>query len=360
MPRDGSGNYSKPAGTTAVTLTEIASGAGGAGTGDYNVLMDDIASELTASLPRDGSAAMTGSLNLGGFALATDGLTGLDTTGLMTLSGGSTTSLGARLLLYAEAHPSSALDARINSSADEVYWWDDSEDKHRWYAPAGSVVMSLTGALFNVTATETQVDGAFDLNGSADIRDNLDVGGITTLTGNLTVNGTTTTVEDLVINGTLNGSPISLSIPQWQEDYTTAVTNITTTIPNDSSTPLSTEGQQVGSIASVVVAAGDQVEIDFGGHVFTNNQGIAFTLFRDSTFLDSVVSNNNINLAAHPTDIETTFVDDDPGAGTYTYSVRVGSLGGTSNVRLNARNAAGDPQFGGGVKSGIRIRVLPA
>lgn len=59
MPRDSSGNYSKPPGTTAIPNTTIESAP-------YNALQDDMAEALTESLPRDGSAPMHGELDMGG------------------------------------------------------------------------------------------------------------------------------------------------------------------------------------------------------------------------------------------------------------------------------------------------------
>ncbi|MFN8992119.1 MAG: hypothetical protein ACK5X3_00380 [Pseudomonadota bacterium] len=59
MPRDGSGTYSRPLGTTPVDGDTILAA-------NYNSAIDDIATALTASVPRDGSAAMTGALVLPG------------------------------------------------------------------------------------------------------------------------------------------------------------------------------------------------------------------------------------------------------------------------------------------------------
>lgn len=58
MPRDGSGNYTLPAGNPVVTNTVITSTWA-------NSTLNDIAAALTASLPRDGSAGMTGNLQMG-------------------------------------------------------------------------------------------------------------------------------------------------------------------------------------------------------------------------------------------------------------------------------------------------------
>jgi hypothetical protein len=60
MPRNGSGVYSKPNGTTPVSGDTLEPAP-------YNELMDDFASEVTASLPRAGTAAMTGALAMGGY-----------------------------------------------------------------------------------------------------------------------------------------------------------------------------------------------------------------------------------------------------------------------------------------------------
>lgn len=62
MPRNSSGTYSKPAGTTAITGTTVDATP-------FNTLMDDIATALTGSLPRDGSAAMSAPLAMGGFKI---------------------------------------------------------------------------------------------------------------------------------------------------------------------------------------------------------------------------------------------------------------------------------------------------
>jgi hypothetical protein len=59
LPRDGSGTYTRPLGTTPVDGDTILAA-------NYNSAIDDIATALTGSVPRDGSAAMTGPLTLPG------------------------------------------------------------------------------------------------------------------------------------------------------------------------------------------------------------------------------------------------------------------------------------------------------
>lgn len=83
MPRNSSGVYSKPAGTTAVTQTTISSTA-------YNALADDIATEITGSLATDGTSGMEsgaqfkadpGSVSVPGITFTGDLDTGLYSSG---------------------------------------------------------------------------------------------------------------------------------------------------------------------------------------------------------------------------------------------------------------------------------------
>jgi len=62
LPRNASGIYSPPSGTLAVTNTAISSTS-------YNNFVNDLASALTGSLPRDGSVGMQANLTLGGFKI---------------------------------------------------------------------------------------------------------------------------------------------------------------------------------------------------------------------------------------------------------------------------------------------------
>lgn len=72
MPRNSSGLYQKPAGTTAVADTTIESAK-------FNTLMDDLASEMTASLARDGRTVLTGDLNFNGNDIVAAGTVGAAT-----------------------------------------------------------------------------------------------------------------------------------------------------------------------------------------------------------------------------------------------------------------------------------------
>jgi hypothetical protein len=62
MPRNGSGVYTIPAGTSATPNTTIASAA-------YDTFLSDISTEITNSLNVQGTAPMLANLNAGGFAI---------------------------------------------------------------------------------------------------------------------------------------------------------------------------------------------------------------------------------------------------------------------------------------------------
>ena len=62
MSFDGNGNYTVPAGTTAVTGTVIDSA-------DYNALLADLQTALTKALLRDGQSAVLANLPMGGYKL---------------------------------------------------------------------------------------------------------------------------------------------------------------------------------------------------------------------------------------------------------------------------------------------------
>lgn len=59
MPRNASGVYAPPSGTTAVSGSVIAAS-------EFNNFVDDVGSEITGSLPRNGAAGMNAPLAMGG------------------------------------------------------------------------------------------------------------------------------------------------------------------------------------------------------------------------------------------------------------------------------------------------------
>lgn len=103
MPRDGSGNYSLPAGNPVVTGTTIEAAWA-------NSTMPDIGSEITASLPRNGVAPMTGTLKALPGLVATPGYTfdGFPSTGFFR--GASHPSISRVGVLVAEFRDTGIVD----------------------------------------------------------------------------------------------------------------------------------------------------------------------------------------------------------------------------------------------------------
>src|SRR5215204_288938 len=101
MPRDGGGTYSLPAGYLATTGQVILAST-------HNVGLEDLAAAMTASLPRNGAAAMTDALNMGGFAITNAAaITGTVITGTALkfaqaadIASAATTDIGAALGNY--------------------------------------------------------------------------------------------------------------------------------------------------------------------------------------------------------------------------------------------------------------------
>ena len=151
MPRNGSGVYSKPAGTDPTAFTTIESAK-------YIQLTDDFSDEITASLPRAGTAAMTGDLNMGSndiTACVDFTCTGITSTAptstvivlsdtamdlqisdfvrnvnndLMVISGGSSGTNGCNLRMFGGNHATLASDFQIRDGSNVKLSLDASVD----------------------------------------------------------------------------------------------------------------------------------------------------------------------------------------------------------------------------------------
>jgi hypothetical protein len=132
----------------------------------------------------------------------------------------------------------------------------------------------------------------------------------------------------------------------------TANADLSATIPLDDTTPTSSEGTQILSIAGVVVASGQRVRARFTGYgvAATSNARKICPIFRGTTCLN-VGSNQEYGATLPGPDC--TEVEETPGAGTYTYSVRAGAS--TGNMRFNG-NAAGR-LFGGASRAVLIVEV---
>ena len=139
MPRNGSGTYSKPSGTTFVNNTL-------ADADDVNELADDIATTLTASVAKDGQTTMTGNLPMG-----SNKLTGL--------AAGSQAGDSVRYEQVIGADPLAVTNLTIGGVKQHAYdWWviaasDESTnitaaaDKVKFHAPYAATVAAVYAGL---------------------------------------------------------------------------------------------------------------------------------------------------------------------------------------------------------------------
>lgn len=137
----------------------------------------------------------------------------------------------------------------------------------------------------------------------------------------------------------------------YQEN--TANVDLSTVIPNDDTVPTSAEGTQILSQTGVVVTGSQRVRIRVNAMAVstTSNGRSTFAVFRGTTCIQAICDQNFGNTVPHYFGTE---VEEAPGAGTYTYSVRAGAHTGV--MRLNG-NGTGR-LFGGASRATMVIEVL--
>jgi hypothetical protein len=158
--------------------------------------------------------------------------------------------------------------------------------------------------------------------------------------------------------GTLNCAGLfvdGVAIPGVSRFYAEYTTNadLSTTIPNDDTPPTSSEGTQILSIGSVVVTGSQRVRQIFSGfgQASTSNARMTFSILRGTTCIQASANQEFGATTPGPTVMT---VEEAPGAGTYTYSVRAGASSGV--MRMNGTTAA--RLFGGVAKTNVIIDVL--
>lgn len=216
MARDANGIYSLPAGSTAVTNTTIESAP-------YNTLINDIATALTNSLPRNGAAAMTGTLNgtsasFSGTVTATLGFTGA-LTGNVT---GNITSTGTSTFTTIDVN-GGAIDGAIIGAASAA-------------AITGTTITASTGFTGNLTGNVTG-----NLTGTASGNDNLPAGTAMLFVQTAAPTGWTksTTHNDKalrIVSGTASSGGTSAFSTVFGKTATDGYTLTTTDIPSHTHT----------------------------------------------------------------------------------------------------------------------------
>jgi len=183
MPRNSFGVYSLPSGNPVVADTIIEA------SGWANPTLDDIGSEITGSLPRNGTAGMTAALKIADGSVSAPGLsfTAAANTGMWRNSSNIAWSIAGTKKLELSA---TSLDVTGNFSVSGTTSFTGSVTFTGTIAAAGA---TLTGALSGTTAT---FSGAINANGA-------------TLTAGLT--GTTGTFSGLVTAGSVSAASVTAS-----------------------------------------------------------------------------------------------------------------------------------------------------
>lgn len=286
----------------------------------------------------------------------------------LNVSGGNASSAGGNISMWGGSHSTRAGDVALRVSATEKLTWDNSAGYWNFHDEqvygVDEVVRGLTDDLLNLSGGSTATLGAnirlfaeSHVGNANDIQFRVD-GAVITLwddsDSHWDFNGNDITeVGELRFSDSTSMSTYN----SWQRSYTTAVIDITTTIPQDNTAPTTAETVSIASIASVAVGATEDVEIAVMCNGWHNDHHMGVCLFRDTTCI-AVVGSNGYQTNDRAVGTCFTYVDA-PGAGTYTYELRVGSLtGSTTNMRVNARDATGNAGYGSAGRSGLAVRVL--
>ena len=120
---------------------------------------------------------------------------------------------------------------------------------------------------------------------------------------------------------------------------TSTVNSTTTVIPSDGTLPQSTEGKEALSISSVVVGSGEKVKVNVSVMLCngSNNGRNSVAVFRGTT---CIWANGSTTTTADPFQAVAGVFEDDPGAGTYTYSLRFGPVIGTTYINADFSGTA--------------------
>ena len=382
MSFDGNGNYTVPAGTTAVTGTVIDSA-------DYNALLADLQTALTKALLRDGQSAALANLPMGGYKLtglaagssANDSVRFAQLPTLASLGGAAAgantdiTSLNGPALGAATATTPATTDS--DTSVATTAFVKAVGFRHNSiiaYSATGAIAASDVGKMSYMQATGDTVWTLPALSGLAN-GDTLHLSnlgsGDTTVTGNGTDKiyaANKSNVASLVLragqslilvnNAGSNwiggaGKDGSLPLIQSAQATRTTVGSGTTIIPADDTIPQITEGDEYLTISFTPESAASALEIDVIGTASSSIANvIAMALFKDAdadalavAWATSSAGNYGQQLVLHHTMVLGSITP-------VTFRVRIGG----SNAGTTTVNGAGVARLYGG-KNALRISV---
>jgi hypothetical protein len=372
MPRS-AGTYSLPANAHAVSGNTISSA-------DFNAVLDDLANEMTNSLPRDGTASMSGVLKgTAGSAVSPSYTFGTDTnTGIYNYGPEQLgiAANGAAVGYFGSAGWTGNVVGNITGVATFTAYQDVASATTTDIGAATSNFVNITGTT-TITGLGTAAAGTFRF---------IKFAGILTFTHNSTslilpggANITTAAGDTaeavslgsgnwrVVSYAKASGLPIvSPTVPvtgkigQIVESATGAVATGTTTIPLDDTIPQNTEGDQYLSVSITPTSASSTLEIEAELFLSNSASGSIFgALFQDSTANALTAAIGRVDGAGNPYMI-CLKLSWKMAAGTTsatTFKVRAGS---SSAGTTTFNGFAGGRMFGGVLNSFIRVReILP-
>ena len=165
-----------------------------------------------------------------------------------------------------------------------------------------------------------------------------------------------TTLTDVNITGLVTGQRLQWDGADWVNVEPNIVQTIhgtisaqtgTTEIPYDSTTPLISEGTQIGTADFTMTKAAHDVHIQFNILIegSTNNADVVVAVFRDTICVASYPVGTNTSGSSLPVSFH--FVDNPADTATHTYSGRIGISAGTWLVNSPSGGNLGGTVVGG-------------
>lgn len=323
MPRDGSGNYIRPAGQPVTTGTVIDATV-------FNALTADLATALTGSMPRDGQAPPTANLPMGGFKL----------TGL------ANGSAAADSITYGQAQ---SLDSAVAATAQSgsAQWLTSVSGTNTITGNASPAITAYAaGQIFRFVPAGANTGAVtLQINGVGTAQSVTKNGTLPLVTGDILAGSIVTVVYDGTRFQLLKSDRRGVVQRVEATPYTTYAST-TSDLPLDDTIPQISEGAEYLTASITPTRTGNRLVIEafltLGADAARN---AVVALFQDSTAnaLTAMAVQVPSNTAVMPAVIQ-----HEMAAGTTsstTFRIRVGRGGGAGSITLNGTGVS--RMFGG-------------
>jgi hypothetical protein len=345
IPTDSNGIYSLPDGYLAMT-GETATAT------QHNSPLEDLASAMSARMPRNGAAPMTAPLKASDGSAAAPSYTFNSNTGTGAYldADGSSYDIsinGTKVVKVSSAGITvtgtlgSTGDFAVNTNKFTVTGSNGNTAIAGTLGVTGNVAVNTNKFTVAASSGNTAIAGTFSVTGATSLA------GLST-SGNASVGGTLTVTGQLKSSG--NVVQIVDATP-----YTSNAT-LSTGIPYDDTIPTSSEGDQILSASITPSSSSNTVRIRFNGFGTTSGSGAVCiaAVFRGTTCVYVLATGSNSVQA----NMGFTFLDAPATTSSTTYSIRVGSITGTSGIRMNGDFSS--RLFGGKAACTMRLEEVQA